>query len=369
MPRPPKAGEPSEGHILNVCPAYLLECSRWDVADGRRPVGGHDYPRTYQDSVWFPMSWRVGSIWLDCAGLTDSPVLAGQRWLLADGRRAVDVRRLWAEDLRHRWHDLPSFNTLVDLVRSDLVRHLAEERGLSPGFAGRPGVRFVRDCMGVVAQARRAWCDRNASCSAACELDQSFLGGRSTASWGATEKARSRSPSSDPRAFGPSAVDLAEVPNGVDQVEFARDVMPRTRSTRWRLGATRSVTGLHRPHRATWTTGGSCRTALSLAAKRWTAHLTTSGNSCPTTSTSSPSGSTGGPPEGGLCSTALTGRDTTHPQRAHRGPATTGTNPQTISLNCTQADMQDVCSIMIWWSGCGRHSGPSGGQRTRPDHR
>ena len=67
-----------------------------------------------------------------------------QRWLLADRLRAVDVRRLWAEDLRHRRHDLPSLTyAVVDLVRSDLVRHLAEERGLSPGFARRPGVRLL----------------------------------------------------------------------------------------------------------------------------------------------------------------------------------------------------------------------------------
>jgi hypothetical protein len=33
-----------------ACPAYLLECSTVAiVAEDRRPVGGRDYPRTYQE--------------------------------------------------------------------------------------------------------------------------------------------------------------------------------------------------------------------------------------------------------------------------------------------------------------------------------
>ncbi len=67
-----------------------------------------------------------------------------QWWLLADRHRAVDVRRLWAEDLGHRRHDFSSFAyAVVDLVGGDLVRHFAEERGVGPGFARGPGVRFV----------------------------------------------------------------------------------------------------------------------------------------------------------------------------------------------------------------------------------
>ena len=67
-----------------------------------------------------------------------------QRWLLADGHRVVDVRGLWAEDLGHRRHDLSSLPyAVVDLVRRDLVRHLAEERGVGAGVAGRSRVRFL----------------------------------------------------------------------------------------------------------------------------------------------------------------------------------------------------------------------------------
>ena len=67
-----------------------------------------------------------------------------QRWLLADGHRALDVRRVWAEDLGHRRHDLSSLTyAVVDLVRRDLVRHFAEEWGVGAGFAGCPGVRFL----------------------------------------------------------------------------------------------------------------------------------------------------------------------------------------------------------------------------------
>jgi hypothetical protein len=45
-----------------------------------------------------------------------------------------------AEDLGHRRHDLSSLTyAVLDLVRGDLVRHLAEERGVGAGFAGRLG--------------------------------------------------------------------------------------------------------------------------------------------------------------------------------------------------------------------------------------
>ena len=67
-----------------------------------------------------------------------------QRWLLADGHRAADVHRLWAEDLGHRRHDLSSLTyAAVDLVRRGLVRHFAEERGVGAGFAGCSRVRFL----------------------------------------------------------------------------------------------------------------------------------------------------------------------------------------------------------------------------------
>ena len=67
-----------------------------------------------------------------------------QWWLLADENRAVDVRRVWAEDLGHRRHDLPSLAyAVVDLAGGDLVHHLAEERSVGAGFARGLGVRFL----------------------------------------------------------------------------------------------------------------------------------------------------------------------------------------------------------------------------------
>ena len=68
-----------------------------------------------------------------------------RQWrLLADGHRAADVHRLWAEDLGHRRHDLSSLTyAAVDLVRRGLVRHFAEERGVGAGFAGCSRVRFL----------------------------------------------------------------------------------------------------------------------------------------------------------------------------------------------------------------------------------
>ena len=63
------------------------------VAEDRRPVGGRDYPRTYQEfRSWFPDELRcreylAGLRWPHgfwCPGCVV--------WLVADGRRAVDVR-------------------------------------------------------------------------------------------------------------------------------------------------------------------------------------------------------------------------------------------------------------------------------------
>jgi hypothetical protein len=73
-----------------------------------------------------------------------------QRWLLADRRRAVDVRRLWAEDLGHRRHDLPSLThpavaarlgapfKIVDSVVSLFRLEVAKRIGAIQTAAGIP---------------------------------------------------------------------------------------------------------------------------------------------------------------------------------------------------------------------------------------
>ena len=106
---------------------------------------------------------------------------------------------MWAEDLGHRRHDLSSFPyAVVDLVRGDLVRHLAEERGVGAGVCRTP--------WGSVRMRPR---------------------GRGCITGGAFEKAPitiavERLASG---RLGRVRLDLADRPNGVDQVDFAREVI------------------------------------------------------------------------------------------------------------------------------------------------
>jgi hypothetical protein len=103
---------------------------------------------------------------------------------------------------------------------------------------------------------------------------------------------------------------------------------------------------------ATWTRSCPGRTWFPRCSNGAPFTIGSTANTCPTTSTSSPSGSAGGPPEpAGCCSTgAPTGRwhRPASPQRAHRRhrqrPGQIHRRP---SVNCTQADMQEMCSILI----------------------
>ena len=176
------------------------------------------------------MSWRVGSIWLDCAGLTDSRVLAAAAVAAGGRAQGCGCAPTVGKDLGHRWHDLSSFTyTLVDLVRGDLVRHLAEERGLGPGLQDALGFGSYETAWAWLHKLRRAMVrPERELLRGVVELDQSFLGGRSHGRLGgSTEKAPitiavERLPSG---RLGRARLDLAEVPNGLDQVEFARDVI------------------------------------------------------------------------------------------------------------------------------------------------
>src|SRR3954465_9160243 len=53
-----------------LMPAYLLECSRLRVMPAAaRPVGGVDYPRTYQEfTAWFSDDAPAANIWETCVG-------------------------------------------------------------------------------------------------------------------------------------------------------------------------------------------------------------------------------------------------------------------------------------------------------------
>ena len=201
------------------------------------------------------------------------------------------------------------------------------------------------------------------------ELDQSFLGGRSHGRLGgSTEKAPitiavERLPSG---RLGRARLDLAEVPNGLDQVEFARDVIaPGTEihtDGAWVLTRLSDHGFTHRR------TPGYLATDLdavvpgphlvSSLLKRWTAgtlHHRISRQQLPyyldefTFRFNRRTSRARGLLFYRLLQQAA-GTDP-HPQRAHRRHRQRlGRTHKRLSLNCTQADMQDVCSKMIWWS-------------------
>src|SRR4051794_29435712 len=130
-----------------LVPAYLLECSRLRVMPAAaRPVGGVDYPRTYQEfTAWFSddaacreylgnLRWPDGFICPECG--------CGGGWRTRQG--VVDVRRVRQEDLGDGRHDLSPFaHAAVDVVRRGLIRHLAEERRLRARPERRAGVRLL----------------------------------------------------------------------------------------------------------------------------------------------------------------------------------------------------------------------------------
>jgi hypothetical protein len=184
--------------------------------------------------------------------------------------------------------------------------------------------------------------------SGVVELDQSSWAVEVTASR-AEHPRRRRSRSAVKRLatgrLGRVRLDLPGVPNGVDQLEFARKVIaPGTEiHTDGALVLTR-LTDHGFTHHAT---PGYLASDLDVVVpgphlvssllKRWTAgtlHHRISRQHLPTSSTSSPSGSTGGPPElEGCCSTGCFSRPPaptrTPSARSSAAPPTTGTNPQT----------------------------------------
>ena len=125
---------------------------------------------------------HAGRTWRRCAGLTDSCARRAARVLcVGDSIGPMYVRDVRSPDLGHRGHDLSSEPlTAARVVRSDLVRVRAEERGVSARSATRARVRLDlrprgRGCTSFAAR----WCFR----------DRDRLGGDGVAS-------RSTAPSS-----------------------------------------------------------------------------------------------------------------------------------------------------------------------------
>ena len=137
---------------------YPLRSSRVTVSGicRRRRLLGVTTPGTWQAfiEVWFGDE-DASRRYLEALRWPDGfvcPLRA--RGCMADRRGAVDVPVLWPADLGHGRDDLPSdTHAAQDLVRGDLVRVRGQERDLREGSATDSGVRFLRDGLGVDAQA------------------------------------------------------------------------------------------------------------------------------------------------------------------------------------------------------------------------
>ena len=225
--------------------------------------------------------------------------------------------------------------------------------------------------------------------SGVVELDQSFLGGRSHGkAGGATEKAPitiavERLPSG---RLGRVRPQLADRPNGVDQVEFAREVIaPGTEiHTDGAIVLTRLTDHgfTISPPRAT----SPVTSTQSCPDRTWSPRCSNDGqpapcttgsaaNTCPTTSTSSPPVQPADlpSPRAAVLPAAPAGRrhrPATPSASSSAAPETTGGSHRRLGVNCTQTDIQDgtvfycdegSCRVFGWLGRC--HTGP---RRTVP---
>jgi ISXO2-like transposase domain/Transposase zinc-ribbon domain len=202
------------------------------VAGDPRPVGGRDYPRTYQEfRSWFPDEWSCreylgglrwpygfscpdcgsGGYWRTGAGL----------WMCADCGLKTSAT---AGTIFHRSHTpLSTWFAAIWFVTSQ--KNGVSARGLQDAL----GFGSYETAWAWLHKLRRAMVrPERELLSGVVELDQSFLGGRSHGKpGGASEKAPitiavERLPSG---RLGRVRLDLANRAGGLDQVEFAREVI------------------------------------------------------------------------------------------------------------------------------------------------
>ena len=180
---------------LIVRTAYLLNwthAGQVDFTDGL-PVGGVDYPRTYQEfRAWFPddascaeylarLRWPEG---FRC------PVCGGDKaWQTSTP--ALEVCRLWAQDLGDSGDDLsPHAYAVEHVVCRDLVGDHAEERCVGAEPARHAGPGSYETAWAWLHKLRRAMVRPDRELLAGVvEVDEAFIGGRATGRQGAsTEK-------------------------------------------------------------------------------------------------------------------------------------------------------------------------------------
>ena len=200
------------------------------MAGDRRPVGGLDYPRTYQEfRSWFPdelacREYLAGLRWPH--GFSCPNCGSGGCWRTGTGLRMCTDCGLktsaTAGTIFHRSHTpLSTWFAAVWFVTSQ--KNGVSARGLQDAL----GFGSYETAWAWLHKLRRAMVrPERELLSGVVELDQSFLGGRSHGkAGGATEKAPitiavERLPSG---RLGRARLQLADMPSGLDQVLFARE--------------------------------------------------------------------------------------------------------------------------------------------------
>src|SRR4029453_15668980 len=202
------------------------------MAGDLRPVGGRDYPRTYQEfRAWFPderrcreylggLRWPYGfscpgcgsgSCWRTGTGL----------WMCAECGLKTSAT---AGTIFHRSHTpLSTWFAAIWFVTSQ--KNGVSARGLQDAL----GFGSYETAWAWLHKLRRTMVrPERELLSGVVELDQSFMGGcRHGKAGGATEKAPitfavERLPSG---RLGRARLQLADMPSGLDQVLFAREVI------------------------------------------------------------------------------------------------------------------------------------------------
>ena len=317
---------------------------------GRRPIGGHDYPRTYQEfQSWFPdelacREYLAGLRWphgFSCPGCG-----SGGCWRTGTGLDCAD----WWEQTSATWRSFIVHIHPLSIQFAAIWFVTSQKNGSRPGVCRTPGFGSTRLRGRGCTSCAGPWCDGTQSCSVAwLSSTRASRQAAATAGWaGQPRRRRSRSPSSGL----PEAAVWAErgsiwprCPHGLDQVEFARDVIaPGTEihtDGAWVL--TRSVTTASRiaAPRATWPptwTRVPGPHLVSSLLKRWTAgtlhHRISRQQRCPLPRrVHLPVQPADLPEREGCCSTGCSNRPPaltrTPSASSSAAPATTGTNPQT----------------------------------------
>jgi transposase-like protein len=151
---------------------------------------------------------------------------------LADGKGQVDVHRVRAADVGDGRDDLsPDPDAALDMVRGDLVPHLAEERDVGAGVAAGTGCRLLRDGVGWLQKLRRAMVrPERELLSGVVELDEVFIGNESRGPAGGVKDncaAMIAVESIPGRKLGRVRIEVAEPPRSVSMLSFADRVIAK----------------------------------------------------------------------------------------------------------------------------------------------